>query len=121
VAHPPGTVIEERALYERPTESGRRFLHWLVFGTLHYQAEIDSYIFRFAPDRPVDRLAVIDRNILRIALYEIGSQKSETPPKVAINEAIELAKKFGGDSAPRFINGVLGSALKELEGKPFES
>ena len=119
VAHKPGIVIEERILYEQPSEHGRQFLHWLVAGVLQSQEEIDGYIAKFAPNWPVNKLAVIDRNILRIALYELGSRESETPAKVIINEAIELAKRFGGDSSSRFINGVLGSALRELEGKPF--
>jgi N utilization substance protein B len=60
----------------------------------------------------VDQLAIIDRNILRLALFEIGANTNDAPPKVVINEAVELAKEFGSDSSPRFINGVLGAALK---------
>ena len=67
----------------------------------------------------MDQLAIIDRNILRLALFEIGSQDSDTPPKVVINEAVELAKLFGSDSSPRFVNGVLGSALQEAGRKTF--
>ena len=119
VTHKPGVVIDERIRYEQPDEHGRKFLHWLIAGILRYQEQIDGYIAKLAPNWPVNKLAVIDRNILRIALYELGSQESETPSKVIINEAIELAKRFGSDSSSRFVNGVLGSALHELEGNPF--
>jgi N utilization substance protein B len=65
-------------------------------------------IARYAPEWPLDQIAAIDRNILRIATWEFAAQR-DTPVKVAINEAVELAKAFGSDSAPRFVNGVLGS------------
>lgn len=78
------------------------------------KVELDTIIKKYAPDWPVDQLAIIDRNILRLALFEIGCHDSDTPPKVVINEAVELAKTFGGDSSPRFVNGVLGSALDEV-------
>jgi N utilization substance protein B len=74
---------------------------------------LDGYIARYAPEWPVEQIAIIDRNILRIAIFEILA-RSDTPLKVAINEAVELAKTFGSDSAPRFVNGVLGTlAAKE--------
>ncbi len=66
-----------------------------------------------------NQLAIIDRNVLRLALYEIGCRQLQTPPKVVINEAVELAKLFGSDNSPRFVNGVLGSALEEVQRKPF--
>jgi N utilization substance protein B len=69
---------------------------------------LDQFIGQHAPEWPLDQVAVIDRNILRIALWEFGVEK-DTPIKVAINEAIELAKSYGSDSTPRFVNGVLGS------------
>ena len=75
-----------------------------------HQQELDGLIGIYAPEWPVDQMAIIDRNILRIALYEFLIDGS-TPPKVAINEAVELAKRFGSDSSRRFVNGVLGTLL----------
>ncbi len=77
--------------------------------------ELDAFIAEHAPEWPLDQVAIVDRNIIRIALWEFAV-KGETPIKVAINEAVELAKTFGSDSSPRFINGVLGSlAVRENE------
>ena len=75
---------------------------------------LNDLIAQYAPEWPVDQLAIVDRNILRLALFEIGCSDSDTPPKVVINEAVELAKVFGSDSSPRFVNGVLGSALDKV-------
>jgi len=80
----------------------------MVLETTRVKVILDDLIAKYAPEWPVDQLAIIDRNILRLALWEMSVQ-SDTPIKVAINEAVELAKLFGSDSAPRFINGVLGS------------
>ncbi len=112
VQHKPGFVVDER-LYATPIgEHGASFLRWLVSGVVRNQQQLDQLIGELAPDWPVEQLAVIDRNILRLALYETGAKESDAPPKVVINEAVELAKLYGADSAPRFINGVLGAALK---------
>jgi N utilization substance protein B len=87
----------------------------LVSGVLEHRAQIDTLIRRYAPEWPLDQIAIIDRNILRIAAYELLVDNS-VPVKVAINEAVELAKTFGAESAPRFVNGVLGSlAAREDE------
>ena len=76
--------------------------------------QLDSVIAEHAPEWPLDQVAVIDRNILRIGLYELlYADKSEVPPKVAINEAIEMAKNYGGPNSSRFINGVLGTVFRE--------
>ena len=75
---------------------------------MKHSAELDKLIQRYAPEWPVDQMAVVDRNVLRIAIYEFSISRG-TPTKVAINEAVELAKLFGSDSAPRFVNGVLGA------------
>ncbi len=91
-----------------------RFLRWLIAGVLANQADLDALIARYAPEWPVDKLAVIDRNILRLALFEMVSPDSDAPPKVVINEAVELAKTFGSDSSSRFVNGVLGTAMQEI-------
>lgn len=88
----------------------------LVDGVLSHQAEIDDLIQKFAPQWPIDQITIIDRNILRLGTYEL--QFSETiPAKVAINEAIELAKSFGGQASGRFVNGVLGAMYKEMVAK----
>jgi len=89
-------------------DEGVAFLRQLVLGTLQLSAGLDRLIAASAPEWPVNELAVIDRNILRLAIWEFAFS-GETPLKVAINEAVELAKLFGSDSAPRFINGVLGT------------
>lgn len=117
--HAPGLVVDERLQQEHPGEHGAAYLRWLVSGVVKNQEELDNLIAHYAPEWPVGQLAVIDRNILRLALFEIGSRDADTPPKVVINEAVELAKAFGSDSSPRFINGVLGSALEEVFRKRF--
>ncbi len=93
--------------------SGKGFALGLVQGIADNMREIDGAIGELAPAWPVAHIPIIDRNVLRIAIYEIRYQTS-TPPKVAINEAVELAKTYGSGSSPRFINGVLGS-LMELD------
>jgi len=94
------------------------FMGSILNGIIDKQDSIDDVIVKAAPDWPLEKIATIDRNVLRIGLFELlyGEQK-EVPPKVAINEAIELAKSFGGDSSGRFVNGVLGSVYREL-GEP---
>jgi N utilization substance protein B len=86
----------------------------LVDGVVGRREEIDEWIQRFAPAWPVKQLPVIDRNVLRLALLEIRFGRG-IPPKVAVNEAVELAKIFGGESSPRFVNGVLGSIMDAIE------
>ena len=106
--HPVGEVLQRR-LQDNPMDNaGVAFASQLVTGVIDYLTEIDKLIARYAPEWPLDQMAVIDRNILRVAIYEF-LVLSETPVKVAINEAVELAKLYASDSAPRFINGVLGS------------
>ncbi|MDD9996068.1 MAG: transcription antitermination factor NusB [Dehalococcoidia bacterium] len=82
----------------------------LVVGVVQELEEIDSLIYSFAPTWPVDQLPSVERNVLRVAIFEIISGVG-TPPKVAVNEAVELAKIFGSESSPKFVNGVLGSVL----------
>lgn len=94
------------------------FMEQLLSGVLAKRPDIDLVIEKAAPDWPLARIAPVDRNILRIGLYELlFADRSQVPAKVAINEAIELAKVFGGDSSGRFVNGVLGAVYKEL-GEP---
>ena len=94
------------------------FMDGLLKGVLEKQRDIDLIIEKAAPDWPIDKISIIDRNILRIGLYELlFSDRSQVPPKVAINEAIELSKAFGGETSSKFVNGVLGAVYKEL-GEP---
>ena len=86
----------------------------LIEGVPLHRGEIDELIHKFAPAWPVRQLSVVDRNILRLALFEIRFGTG-VPRKVAINEAVELAKTFGSESSPRFVNGVLGSAMDEMK------
>jgi N utilization substance protein B len=106
--HPPELVIAER-LSESPLEDNLGdFARRIVFGIQPIVHELDQIIARHAPEWPLDQVAIIDRNIMRIALWEIAVS-NQTPLKVAINEAVELAKIYGSESTPRFVNGVLGS------------
>jgi len=118
VGHPIAAVLEQR-LEEMPLpEQGVLFARELVQGVTADIAKLDRLIERYAPEWPVGQIATIDRNILRIAIYEV-LEGNGTPLKVAINEAVELAKQFGSDSSGRFVNGVLGSlvAKEEIPGK----
>jgi len=113
--HPPVAVLERRLQELQIPEAGEAFARDLAQGVIRHQERLDSFIERYAPEWPVDQIAIIDRNILRIAIYEL-LMDSDTPLKVAINEAVELAKTFGSDSSGRFVNGVLGTLVtKELE------
>lgn len=106
--HLPGEILELR-LAEDPLESNLAdFSRQIVTGIVPLVEKLDNFISQHAPEWPLDQVAVIDRNIIRIALWEFAV-KGCTPVKVAINEAIELAKIYGSDSTPRFVNGVLGS------------
>jgi N utilization substance protein B len=94
------------------------FMEMLLKNILEKKKDLDLIIEKAAPDWPLDKISVVDRNILRIGLYELlFSDRSQVPPKVAINEAIELAKSFGGETSGRFVNGVLGAVYKEM-GEP---
>lgn len=94
------------------------FMQTLIVNILDKRNDIDNIISKAAPDWPLDKISIIDRNILRIGLYELlFSDKSEVPAKVAINEAIELAKSYGGEKSSKFVNGVLGTVYKEM-GEP---
>ena len=110
-------VIPERidSMETPATDEQRTFIYTLVNGTRTSQHSVDQVIQQYATERPFDQLAIIDRNIIRMAIFEfmIGGQ---TPVSAAINEAVELAKTFGAESAPRFVNGVLGAVAEhEIE------
>lgn len=119
VDHAPGMVIDNRLEAVKPGQTGAAFFRWLVVGVVRNRKRLDALITKYAPEWPVAQLAIIDRNILRLSLFEIGSQEADAPVKVIINEAVELAKLFGSDSSPRFVNGVLGAALEEVGEKIF--
>lgn len=91
-----------------------KFVETLVKGVLAEQEDIDAKIQPIAPDWPIEQIARVDRNILRIGIYELLHQADTVPPKVAINEAVELAKAFGSDNSSKFVNGVLGTAYRTL-------
>ena len=111
--HVPGEVFTAR-LEETPLAAElAEFARKIIFGILPIAHELDQLIAKYAPEWPLDQIAAIDRNILRMALWEFAVF-NETPMKVAINEAVELAKQYGSDSAPRFVNGVLGSLAEHL-------
>ncbi len=106
--HLPGDIYKSR-LEETPlSEELSEFARQIIFGVIPLTPTLDQIIASYAPEWPLDQIAAIDRNILRMALWEFAVYH-DTPIKVAINEAVELAKQYGSDSAPRFINGVLGA------------
>jgi N utilization substance protein B len=99
--------------YESAIED-KKFVEKLVLGVIKHQADLDDKIQPIAPDWPLEQVARIDRNILRIGLFELLHHAKTVPPKVVINEAVELAKAFGSDNSSKFINGVLGTAYRTL-------
>ncbi|MDB5254541.1 MAG: NusB antitermination factor, utilization substance protein [Parcubacteria group bacterium] len=111
--------IFERNLAEfAPGSQDRPFMESLLTSVVDKQKDLDLLIEKAAPDWPINKISIVDRNILRIGLAELlFADRNEVPPKVAINEAIELAKSFGGDTSGKFVNGVLGAVYKEM-GEP---
>lgn len=107
-------VLERYEVDESIDESERDYASRLVRGVIEQRATIDERIAAAAPAFPVDQLAAVDRNVLRVAIFELRDE-SDVPPRVAINEAVEIAKAFGGDSSSRFVNGVLGALSVEPE------
>jgi N utilization substance protein B len=101
-----------------PEFDDKGFMDQLLCGAIDKQADIDAMIAKYAPEWPIDQITMVDRNILRIGVYELIFSP-DVPSKVAINEAIELAKTFGGQASGKFVNGVLGAIYKQLhdEGK----
>jgi N utilization substance protein B len=108
--HPIGEIIETRLSEENMDERIQEFSREIILGVIPIMDRLDTIVSEHAPEWPMDQVAVIDRNILRIALWEFAVSEI-TPTKVAINEAIELAKIYGSDSSSRFVNGVLGSLV----------
>ncbi|MDD5145213.1 MAG: transcription antitermination factor NusB [Candidatus Pacebacteria bacterium] len=90
----------------------------IITGVIKQFDQLNNIIEKAAPEWPIEQITIVDRNILRMGLFELlYGNKEEVPPKVAINEAIELAKSFGGESSGRFVNGVLGTVFKEVQEK----
>ena len=110
VGREPDTVIERGLKEVEITKENSDFLRELVNGTVRNKEEIDKQIRELAPSWPIDQLAMVDRNILRLAIFEI-LYDNKVPVKVAVNEAVELAKTFGSENSAKFINGVLGAVI----------
>jgi N utilization substance protein B len=105
-------IIDRNLKEFAPKLDEKEFAKQIVEGVVEHQAEIDAIITKFAPDWPLAKITTVDRNVLRIASYELMFN-FEIPSKVAINEAIELAKTFGGESSGKFVNGVLGAIYRD--------
>ncbi len=112
------TKIIERNLKDLGQDIDEPDFIWRIAkGIVEHLPQIDQVIEKAAPDWPLNQIAIVDRNILRLGLYELlYADKNEVPPKVAINEAIEIAKNYGGENSPKFINGVLGTVYREILG-----
>ena len=109
-------ILERNLKYFAPGVKEPGFAYQLTKGIIDHLKDIDKIITKAAPQWPISQFNLIDKNILRISLYELlFSNKKEVPPKVAINEAIELAKTFSGDSSRKFVNGVLGTVFREAK------
>ena len=116
VGHPLGTVIQYRLEETDLVDRLKDFVHLIVTEVWPLTQQLDEIIAVHAPEWPMDQVAIIDRNILRIALWEFGVN-GDTPIKVAINEAVELAKHFGAEQSPSFINGVLDKMAREMRNR----
>lgn len=114
VGHDPEEVVKRRLQTDPLPPHAAQFMQSLVYGVLERRDELDAIIAQHAPEWPVEQLPIIDRNILRMAIWELIAEESDTPVAVAINEAVELAKLFGSESSPRFVNGVLGAVVRTL-------
>ena len=111
-------IIERNTKEFGPGIENTDFVKNLVQGVMDHISELDQIIEKSAPQWPLDQIAIVDRNVLRLGIYELlFGNREEVPPKVAINESIELAKTFGGDASGKFVNGVLGTIYREI-GEP---
>ena len=109
-------IIQRNIKEFGPGLKEEKFVDSLIKGVVEHKKKLDNIIEKAAPMWPIDQIDMVDRNVLRLGLYELlYEDKTEVPPKVAINEAIELAKSFGGESSGKFINGVLGTVFREME------
>jgi N utilization substance protein B len=107
-------IVKGTFLSFAPDFDDKGFAEQIIKGVLDHQEEIDKFIIKYATEWPLDQITIVDRNILRIGVFEL-LYAQEIPPKVAINEAIEIGKTFGGESSGKFINGVLGAVYKDQE------
>jgi N utilization substance protein B len=114
-----GVVLKRNVARYESTVDDVFFIEELVKGVAKHEAELDDVLRPLAPEWPIEQIARMDRVILRMGLYEL-TYENDVPPKVVINEAVELAKAFGGDNSSKFVNGVLGTALKNKTGEPVE-
>lgn len=107
-------LLKENQKQFAPDFSDDGFSEALITGVMSHQKEIDEVITKYAPEWPLEQITIVDRNILRLGVFELKYSK-DVPPKVAINEAIEVAKGFGGESSGKFVNGVLGAVFRDLQ------
>lgn len=108
--HPVGEVIAARLTEQPVSRKAERYMRWMVAGVLEYVLELDKMIQKYAPEFPLAQVAIVDRNILRMAVYELGARPN-LATGIIIAEAVELANLFGADGASRFVNGVLAGIL----------
>jgi len=108
------SIIKQNFKYFAPKFNDQGFVRDLIKGVMDHLPEIDKYITKHATEWPLEQITIVDRNILRIGVYELVLDKG-IPAKVAINEAIEVAKTFGGESSGKFVNGVLGAIYKDMD------
>ncbi len=116
--HAPGEVLERMLRVEQPAPDVAAYARELIGGVLRHRQELDTKIQERASAWPLRQMAAVDRTVLRLGLYEALHQHGIVPVRVALNEAIELAKLYGGDSSPRFVNGVLGRIIELDESRP---
>jgi len=110
-------IVKGNFFYFAPSFNDNGFVKKIVKGVIDNLPEIDKAIVKYATEWPLDQITIVDRNVLRIGVFEL-LLAGDIPPKVAINEAIEIAKAFGGESSGKFVNGVLGAIFKDLEKNP---
>lgn len=114
VDHPAGEVVSAHLDFNQPSRKVASYVRWLVEGVVEHHGQIDRVIKYFAPEFPLSQVALVDRNVLRIAIFEMVLD-ARVPVGAAITEAVELAKLYGSDGSPRFVNGVLGAVASETE------
>lgn len=112
--HPVGEVLSNQLSYHQPPTKSSKYVTELINGILEHYRKIDRIIRHFAPEFPLSQVALVDRNVLRIAIYELAIDK-RAPERVVIDEAVELAKLYGAEGTPRFVNGVLGAVVSEKD------
>ena len=112
---PPDEAVEERLDEAGLSQANQAFVRELVHGVLDHKQEIDERLAAAAPQWPIEQIAHVDKNVLRLAIYELMSEDNPVPAKVAINEAVELARLLGSGTSPKFVNGVLGAVMAEKE------